>query len=77
MIEFHLDSRSGVVALPAARPSGAPGAAAGPAARGRPAAHGQGGRGPAGDQPEHGAQGLPRSSSTTGSSQPGRASARS
>src|SRR5260221_772296 len=46
--------------LPAADPPGAAGAAAGPAARGRSAPHGQGRGRAAGDQPQHRAQGLPR-----------------
>src|SRR6266849_2123874 len=46
-------------AVPAADPAGPPGAAAWPAARGRPAPHGQGRGQAAGDQPEHGAEGLP------------------
>src|SRR6266536_113860 len=47
------------LAVPAAGPPGAAGAAAGPAARGRPAPDRQGRGGAAGDQPQHRAQGLP------------------
>src|SRR6266542_4270660 len=47
------------LAVPAAGPPGAAGAAAGPAARGRPSPDLQGRGGAAGDQPQHRAQGLP------------------
>ena len=60
MIEFRLDPRSGVPTYLQLVHQVKQAAAPRDAAHGRPAADGQGGRRDAGDQPQHGAQGLPR-----------------
>ena len=60
VIEFSLDGRSGVSPYLQVVQQVRQALRLGPAARGRPAADRQGRGGPAGDQPQHGAQGLPR-----------------
>ena len=63
--------------VPAARAAGPSGAATRAARARRPAADGAAGRRQAGDQPEHGAEGVPRSRARGPGSAPGRAWARS